>query len=185
MGSAVTGQAEITSGNTAVITAKPASGGHVCKKASATTGMVDITAYPNRGWKFVGWKKDGGTIFSKSKKETVSVESVTYVGVFEKDKNYRATTDLVDEHFYNDKRLFTEPNYTVAKQTMENMAAVSVSYDKLRNANDLPALHSYGAVASVKDYFDMKLSASDITLAEGILTTLRIHLLERNLFWCA
>ena len=51
------------------------------------------------------------------------------------------------------------------------MAAVSVSYDKLRNANDLPALHSYGAVASVRDYFDRKLSASDIVLAEGILTT--------------
>lgn len=153
------------------VVAEPASGGHVRKKASATTGMVDITAYPNRGWNFVGWKKDGGTIFSKSKKATVADESVTYVGVFEKDENYRATTDLVDEHFYNDKRSFTEPNYTVTKQTMENLAAVSVSYDKLRNANDLPALHSYGAVASVRDYFDRKLSASDIVLAEGILTT--------------
>lgn len=153
------------------VVAEPASGGHVRKKASATAGMVDITAYPNRGWNFVGWKKDGGTIFSKSKKATVADESVTYVGVFEKDENYRATTDLVDEHFYNDKRSFTEPNYTVTKQTMENLAAVSVSYDKLRNANDLPALHSYGAVASVRDYFDRKLSASDIVLAEGILTT--------------
>ncbi|MBE5849410.1 MAG: hypothetical protein E7298_04500 [Lachnospiraceae bacterium] len=153
------------------VVAEPASGGHVRKKASATAGMVDITAYPNRGWNFVGWKKDGGTIFSKSKKATVADESVTYVGVFEKDENYRATTDLVDEHFYNDKRSFTEPNYTVTRQTMENLAAVSVSYDKLRNANDLPALHSYGAVASVRDYFDRKLSASDIVLAEGILTT--------------
>ena len=153
------------------VVAEPASGGHVRKKASATAGKVDITAYPNRGWNFVGWKKDGGTIFSKSKKATVADESVTYVGVFEKDENYRATTDLVDEHFYNDKRSFTEPNYTVTKQTMENLAAVSVSYDKLRNANDLPALHSYGAVASVRDYFDRKLSASDIVLAEGILTT--------------
>ncbi len=153
------------------VVAEPASGGHVRKKASATAGMVDITAYPNRGWNFVGWKKDGGTIFSKSKKATVADESVTYVGVFEKDENYKATTDLVDEHFYNDKRSFTEPNYTVTKQTMENLAAVSVSYDKLRNANDLPALHSYGAVASVSDYFDRKLSASDVTLAEGILTT--------------
>jgi hypothetical protein len=153
------------------VVAEPASGGHVRKKASATEGKVDITAYPNRGWNFVGWKKDGGTIFSKSKKATVADESVTYVGVFEKDENYRATTDLVDEHFYNDKRSFTEPNYTVTKQTMENLAAVSVSYDKLRNANDLPALHSYGAVASVRDYFDRKLSASDIVLAEGILTT--------------
>ena len=153
------------------VVAEPASGGHVRKKASATTGMVDITAYPNRGWNFVGWKKDGGTIFSKSKKATVADESVTYVGVFERDENYRATTDLVDEHFYNDKRSFTEPNYTVTKQTMENLAAVSVSYDKLRNANDLPGLHSYGAVASVRDYFDRKLSASDIVLAEGILTT--------------
>lgn len=106
------------------------------------------TAYPNRGWNFVGWKKDGGTIFSKSKKTTVADESVTYVGVFEKDKNY-----------------------TVTRQTMENPAAVSVSYDKLRNANDLPALHSFGAVASVRDYFDRKLSSSDIVLAEGILTT--------------
>ena len=153
------------------VVAEPASGGHVRKKASATAGMVDITAYPNRGWNFVGWKKDGGTIFSKSKKATVADESVTYVGVFEKDENYRATTDLVDEHFYNDKRSFTEPNYTVTRQTMENLAAVSVSYDKLRNANDLPGLHSYGAVASVRDYFDRKLSASDIVLAEGILTT--------------
>ena len=153
------------------VVAEPASGGHVRKKASATTGMVDITAFPNRGWIFVGWKKDGGTIFSKSKKATVADESVTYVGVFEKDENYRATTDLVDEHFYNDKRSFTEPNYTVTRQTMENLAAVSVSYDKLRNANDLPGLHSYGAVASVRDYFDRKLSASDIVLAEGILTT--------------
>ena len=93
------------------------------------------------------------------------------MGVFEKDENYRATTDLVDEHFYNDKRSFTEPNYTVTRQTMENLAAVSVSYDKLRNANDLPALHSYGAVASVRDYFDSKLSATDIVLVEGILTT--------------
>lgn len=152
------------------VVAEPASGGHVRKKA-ATAGKVDITAYPNRGWNFVGWKEDGGTIFSKSKKETVDDKSVTYVGVFEKDENYRATTDLVDEHFYNDKRSFTEPNYTVTKQTMENLAAVSVSYDKLRNANDLPALHSYGAVASVRDYFDRKLSASDIVLAEGILTT--------------
>ncbi len=153
------------------VVAEPASGGHVRKKASATTGMVDITAYPNRGWNFVGWKKDGGTIFSKSKKATVADESVTYVGVFERDENYRATTDIVDEHFYNDKRSFTEPNYTVTRQTMENLAAVSVSYDKLRNANDLPGLHSYGAVASVRDYFDRKLSASDIVLAEGILTT--------------
>lgn len=152
------------------VVAEPASGGHVRKKA-ATAGKVDITAYPNRGWNFVGWKKDGGTIFSKSKKATVADESVTYVGVFEKDENYRATTDIVDEHFYNDKRSFTEPNYTVTRQTMENLAAVSVSYDKLRNANDLPGLHSYGAVASVRDYFDRKLSASDIVLAEGILTT--------------
>lgn len=51
------------------VVAEPASGGHVRKKASATAGMVDITAYPNRGWNFVGWKKDGGTIFSKSKKQ--------------------------------------------------------------------------------------------------------------------
>ncbi len=152
------------------VVAEPASGGHVRKKA-ATAGKVDITAYPNRGWNFVGWKEDGGTILYKSKKATVVDKSVTYVGVFEKDKNYKATTDIVDEHFYNDKRSFTEPNYTVTKQTMENLAAVSVSYDKLRNANDLPSLHSYGAVASVRDYFDRKLSASDVTLAEGILTT--------------
>ena len=40
-----------------------------------------------------------------------------------------------------------------SKQTMENLAAASVSYDKLRNANDLPGLHGYGAVASVRNYF--------------------------------
>ncbi len=155
------------------VVAEPASGGHVRKKASATAGKVDLTAYPNRGWKFVGWKKEGGIIFSKKTKVTVNDESVTYVGCFEKDKNYRPTTDIVDEHFYNEKRRVTHPNYTVTRQTMENLAFVSVSYDKLRNANDLPGLHGYGAVASVKKYLEGKIAASDVVLVGGILTTTR------------
>ena len=146
------------------VVAEPASGGHVRKKASATAGKVDLTAYPNRGWKFVGWKKEGGIIFSKKTKVTVNDESVTYVGCFEKDKNYRPTTDIVDEHFYNEKRRVTHPNYTVTRQTMENLAFVSVSYDKLRNANDLPALHGYGAVASVKKYLEGKIADNDIVV---------------------
>ena len=155
------------------VVAEPASGGHVRKKASATAGKVDLTASANRGWKFIGWKKEGGTIFSKNTKVTVNDESVTYVGCFEKDKNHRETTDIVDIKFYDEKRKVTHPNYTVTRQTMENLATVNVSYDKLRNANDLPGLHGYGAVASVKKYLEGKLAASEVILVEGILTTTR------------
>ena len=155
------------------VVAEPASGGHVRKKASATAGKVDLTASANKGWKFIGWKKEGGKIFSTKSKITVDDESITYVGCFEKDKNHRETTDIVDIKFYDEKRKVTHPNYTVTRQTMENLATVNVSYDKLRNANDLPGLHGYGAVASVKKYLEGKLAASDIILVEGILTTTR------------
>ncbi|MCR5734300.1 MAG: hypothetical protein K6G22_06840, partial [Lachnospiraceae bacterium] len=154
------------------VIAEPPSGGHVRKKASTTTpGKVDLTAYPNAGWNFSGWKQEGGNIFSTSKQITVNDESVTYVGCFVKDKNYKPTTGIADEHFYNEKRRVTAPSYTVTKQTMENLAAASVSYDKLRNANDLPGLRGYGAVASVRNYFADKQAASQIVFVEGELTT--------------
>ncbi|MCR4739385.1 MAG: hypothetical protein K5886_03885 [Lachnospiraceae bacterium] len=154
------------------VVAEPPSGGHVRKKPSETDpGKVELTAYPNKGWKFTGWKKEGGLIFSKNKKVTVNDESVTYVGCFIKDKDYRPTTGITDEHFYDEKRRVTHPSYSVTRQTMENLAAVNVAYDRIRNANDLPALHGYGAVASVRKYFENKLSDSEIKFVEGILTT--------------
>ncbi len=154
------------------VVSEPASGGHVRRK-TAGGGKVELTAYPERGWYFVGWKKEGPGegIFSRSIRVTVDDESVTYVGCFVKDKDYRPTSDIVDMHFYNEKRKVTHPDYTVTRQTMENLAAVSVAYDKVRYANDLPSPHGYRATADVKSYLDGKLAASEIILVEGILTT--------------
>ena len=163
VGSPVFGQAEITSGNTAVITATPATGYKF--ECFITSSGTRVSGADNGA---------GGytlTIKDVSQDETITAK---YKKISNVKNTIQATgkkRDLVNEHFYNEKRIFTEPNYTVTRQTMQNLAAVSVSYDKLRNANDLQALHSYKAVASVRDYFDRKLSASDIILAEGILTT--------------
>ncbi len=155
------------------VVSEPPSGGHVRRWAADESGKAELTAYPEPGWYFVGWKKEGigEGIFSRSKRVIVDDESVTYVGCFKKDKDYRPTTDIAEMHFYNEKRRVTRPNYSVTRQTMENLAAVSVEYDRVRGANDLPATHGYKATADVKSYLEGKLAASEIILVEGILTT--------------
>ncbi|SEL90146.1 Listeria/Bacterioides repeat-containing protein [Butyrivibrio sp. ob235] len=157
------------------VVASPPSGGHVRKKV-LKNGKYKITAEPNEGWYFVGWKKDDRKgekkgYVSKAKSLKVKDEDITYIGCFEKDENYSRNTDIISEHFYDEKREFTEPNYSVTRQTIEGLAAAAVSYDRLRYGNDLPGLHAYGAVKSVENYYKEKLNDSDFSFARGILTT--------------
>ncbi len=162
-GKAYSGQAQIKTGNTAVITAKPAKGYKFDCFVTSSGTRVSGSENGSGGYTL--------TINDVSQDVTITAK---YKKISDVDNTIQPSgrkTDLVNEHFYNEKRHFTEPDYTVTRQTMVNLAAISVSYDKLRNANDLQGLHSYGAVASVRDYFDSKLSATDIVLVEGILTT--------------
>ncbi|SDB07103.1 biotin/lipoyl-binding protein [Butyrivibrio sp. INlla16] len=157
------------------VVASPPSGGHVRKKV-LKNGKYKITAEPNEGWYFVGWKKDDRKgekkgYVSKAKSLKVKDEDITYIGCFEKDENYSRNTDIISEHFYDEKREFTEPNNSVTRQTIEGLAAAAVSYDRLRYGNDLPSLHAYGAVKSVENYYKEKLNDSDFSFARGILTT--------------
>jgi hypothetical protein len=162
-GKAYSGQAQIKTGNTAVITAKPAKGYKFDCFVTSSGTRVSGSENGSGGYTL--------TINDVSQDVTITAK---YKKISDVDNTIQPSgrkTDLVNEHFYNEKRHFTEPDYTVTRQTMVNLAAISVSYDKLRNVNDLQGLHSYGAVASVRDYFDSKLSATDIVLVEGILTT--------------
>lgn len=152
------------------VVSSPPSGGHVRKKRSGN--RFKITAYPNDGWVFVGWMKDRENKYvSKSKTYKVDDEDVTYIGCFEKMADYKPTTDIIYEDFYNEKRKFTEPDYSVSRQTIESLAATAISYDKLRYADNLPDVHAYGAVATAAEYYNEKLDPSHAITVKGILIT--------------
>lgn len=160
------------------VIADPASGGHVTKDIDGS-GKAVINAVPNRGWKFVGWYVDDKFISSKKKCSVKDDGSdITYVGKFGKSKDFDARTDISDIDFYNAKRLYERPNYSVTRQTMLAQAVATIASEGGQYKDATPGLKDYKAFVSLREYYNNAYETSIVKLIEGKLTTTEGELFE-------
>lgn len=153
------------------VVSEPASGGHVTKTFCDGSRTL-LEAKPNRGWYFVGWKCKG-IYFSNCSRCMVNDngEDVTYTGIFAKDKNFDARTDISEMYFYDAKRLYDTPNYSVTREGMIAQAAAVIAGEASQYANSTPGLKEYKAYLSLRDYYAGSLDMATIKFVEGVLTT--------------
>lgn len=158
------------------VLSSPASGGKATKTIDKNGNGAILKAVANPGYYFVSWSKNN-VVFADTPEVMVFdlSDGVVYKASFAKDKNYDAKSDIVHEHFYRDKRLFTNPNYTVTRQKMEADAKMRIEAEKASQyADSTPGLKQYKAVSDAEEIFDdieLKEDKSVVMVDSELITT--------------
>lgn len=159
-----------------LVIASPPSGGQALKTISKDGKSAILKAIPRPGYSFVEWRKDG-VVVSKTPIFTTFdlTDGTTYVAVFVKTHDVDVRSDIIREHFYNDKRIFTAPNYAVTRQKLENDAKITIEADRSSLYKDsTPGLKNYKTVNDAKEIFDdieLKDDMSAVMLDSELVTT--------------
>lgn len=143
------------------IVSSPASGGIATKTISKDGRTAILIALPRPGYSFVEWRING-FVFSKSK-ECIATElsdGTVYTAVFTKTSDVDVRSDIIREHFYNEKRKVTAPVYAVTRQSLEANAKATIEEEKASQYDDIKSPKSYEAVKNAENIF------SDIELVE-------------------
>lgn len=158
------------------VLSSPASGGKATKTVDRFGNGAILKAVANPGYYFVSWSKNN-VVFSNMPEVMVFdlSDGVVYKAIFAKDKNYDAKSDIILEHFYNDKRLFTDPNYSVTREQMEADAKARIEAERGSQYKDsTPGLKHYKAVSDAEEIFDdieLKEDMSVVMLDSELITT--------------
>lgn len=159
------------------VLASPPSGGSVSAKKTGTGGYT-LSAKAQKGYKFLYWKcADTSSILTKETSYTITEDEVkkgyTYIAYFE-GSGEKVTSELVNEHFPDIRRFFSQPNYKYTRDywisyVREFTGALRVGSDK---ATGVPG--SYSAYAKAEAA--MKEKAEDagrvvITARSELITT--------------
>ena len=158
------------------VLSSPASGGKATKTVDRFGNGAILKAVANPGYYFVSWSRNN-VVFSNMPEVMVFdlSDGVVYKAIFAKDKNYDAKSDIILEHFYNDKRLFTDPNYSVTREQMEADAKARIEAERGSQYKDsTPGLKHYKAVSDAEEIFDdieLKEDMSVVMLDSELITT--------------
>jgi len=157
------------------VVSSPASGGIATKTISSNGGLAILKAVPRAGYSFVKWQKNG-VDFSNSAITTVMdlSDGLIYTAVFVKTSDVDVRSDIIKEHFYNDKRTYTTPVYAVSRATIQKEAEERIAKEKEAQYQDsTPGLKNYQAVEDAKDIFsDIELKEDrSVLLLDSELTT--------------
>ena len=146
------------------VLASPASGGKVTKTISDDGSSAELKAVANSGYKFTKWTKktSGGSETTVSTSATCTVtdmsDGVTYIAYFSggaladvKD----ARLSITGESYYDDKRKWTSPSYSVTRDGLTSSAATMIAAEKAgQYADSAPGLKNYSAVAGAAGLYD-------------------------------
>lgn len=157
------------------VIASPASGGQATKTISRDGGSAYLKAIPRPGYEFVEWRKEDFVI---SKKPICIVtdltDGTTYIAVFVKTHDVDVRSDIIREHFYNDKRIFTMPSYAITRDTMEADAKARIEEARGNHyKNSAPGLKQYKAVSDAERIYDdiELLEDRSVVMIDGELIT--------------
>ena len=160
------------------VIASPASGGKAYEIVN-TDDTVTLKAVANPGYRFVSWKHDG-RLLSSSPSYTagtdIIIDGETYIAYFVIDTSYSVKHEIIRYNFYRDKRLVTDPDYKVTRETMQSQAKEQVAKDSTTlYADDTPSPKSYGAYGTAQSYYDEleadKFDPSVLLLEDELYTT--------------
>jgi len=157
------------------VKASPAAGGRVTKTKN-DDDSITIKAQANKGYSYNGWYlNDKKLTESSTYKISSPHDGDVYVARFSRNKGYDAKSDITKEHFANVTRIFEAPNYTVTRETIQQMARTTVSADRARIGDPAPGSKDYGAYGSLKSYYEEKYSKEDdrsaLLIDEMLVTT--------------
>lgn len=157
------------------VIASPASGGQATKTISRDGKSAELRAIARPGYKFVEWRKEE-VVISRDPICTVTdlKDGTTYTAVFIKTHDVDVRSDIIREHFYNDKRIFTTPSYSITRGTMEANAKLRIEEARGNHYNNsTPGLKNYKAVSDAEGIFDdiELLEDRTVVMTDGELIT--------------
>ncbi|MBQ9360836.1 MAG: InlB B-repeat-containing protein, partial [Lachnospiraceae bacterium] len=168
-----------TSGGAGIkVIASPASGGKAYEIVNSDD-TVTLKAEANPGYRFVSWKRNG-RLLSDSPSYTADADTLidgeTYIAYFVIDSSYSVKHEITKYSFYHEKRLVTDPDYKVTRETMQSQAKEQVAKDSTTlYADDTPSPKSYGAYGTAQSYYDEleadKFDPSVLLLEDELYTT--------------